>query len=429
MRRIRVLIGYILRLFIRILRAVGIIDKSQRKLLLGKVRYFVLGISTAEREFYIDYVLNNRLDDSQFTPISDSDYVRKPDDVKLIATYLPQFHALPMNDEWYGKGFTEWTNAARAAPQYVGHYQPHIPMDVGFYSLETTGVMKRQIELAKKYGIYGFCFYYYWFSGEKIMEKPIYNFLQDKSLDMPFCLFWANENWSKQWDGGDREVLYRQKLEEGDDEKFMNDILPFMKDDRYIKINNQPVLIIYRSHMFTKERGEKFILKTREIAKKNGFDDLYLIDVRYKNAETGHLSFDASMEFYPESFKSKQINEIDNRIVNNKFSGKCMNIAEWVDKKYHIYDADGPLFKGCFTNWDNTARKCYTGALVYQTSPEIYKTWLRDIVGWTEEKHENDKRFVLINAWNEWAEGAHLEPDLKYGYAYLQATRDVLEGK
>ena len=194
-------------------------------------------------------------------------------------------------------------------PQYVGHWQPHIPIDVGYYNLDTNTTLKRQIELAKQYGIYGFCFYYYWFSGKKIMEKPINNFLQDKSLNMPFFLFWANENWTMLWDNGNyNEVLYEQKIEKDDAEKFMNDALPFMKDERYIKINNKPILIIYDPHKYTYDKYIEFVDKIQIIAKQNGFDGLYLMttSARAYEYKTNYHAFvekyklNALFEFFPQ---------------------------------------------------------------------------------------------------------------------------------
>jgi len=179
---------------------------------------------------YGQYVLKvNRARSDVFVAQTDSDYVPRTDRPKVIAFYLPQFHAIPENDLWYGKGFTEWTNVTQAVPHFIGHYQPHIPYDVGFYDLARPEPMRRQIELARKYGVYGFCFHYYWFSGRRVLEKPLMNWLENKDLDFPFCLCWANENWSKLWDGGNREILIRQTCDECDDELFLPIFCLFLK--------------------------------------------------------------------------------------------------------------------------------------------------------------------------------------------------------
>ena len=302
-------------------------------------------------------------------------------------------------------------------PQFIGHYQPHIPIDVGYYNLNDNFIMQRQIELAKQYGVYGFSFYYYWFSGEKLMEKPLERFLQDKSLNIPFFLFWANEDWTMLWDNGkDREVLHKQELLKNDEAKFMNDILPYMKDDRYIKIDNKPLLIIYNPHNYQFERFIEFNNKIRQIAKEHGFKEF---------VQTYRL--DSLLEFFPQGIFMHDMKQLKPTIMNKKFKGQCLDMHDFITNKKYIYNSSSNLFKCAFPHWDNTSRKCYNGADIYQNTPNDYKTWLKDIINWTKNNHKVDEQFVFINAWNEWAEGAHLEPDKKYGYAYLQATKEALE--
>jgi len=345
--------------------------------------------------------------------------------VKPIALYLPQFHSIPLNDKSFGRGFTEWTNVTKAIPQFNGHYQPHLPIDVGFYDLSKPDVMYRQVELAKMYGIYGFCFHYYWFSGERLLEAPIFNYLNNKDLDMPFCLCWANENWSKLWDGGNKELLMTQELKDNDDEKFFYDILPFFKDERYIKINNKPVLLIYRLNLFEEERIKTFVKKIKTLAKKEGFDDIHIIgSIVNKCTDPTIYGADAAMEFPPHYVKQKsaKIN-----YVNKNFVGKIIDLKKYINQRQYIKECDFKLYKGIFPSWDNTARKAMSNAWVFISNPKLYKTWLIDLINWTKENHKIEEQFIFINAWNEWAEGAHLEPDQKYGYAYLQATKDALE--
>lgn len=378
---------------------------------------------------YIDYVLNNQLDKSSFVALSEENYKRKDDDVKLISFYLPQYYATEENDKWFGKGFTEWTNVTKAVPQYVGHWQPHLPIDTGFYSLDNLNVIKRQVELAKQYGIYGFGFYYYWIDGKKLLEKPIEKFLTDKSIDMPFFLFWDSGNWTKLWGGGEiSEVLFKQEIKEDSAKRFMDDLLPYLKDERYIKINNKPVFVISSPTNLGNEKCVQFVKQIRQIAKENGFEDLFLMSLRgnVNHYDIESFGLDSMLEFFPCGIEDL-IDKKNEKIVNDKFIGECFNVEKFIKNKKYLYKSKCPVFKGCFPNWDNTARKCYHGAKIYQNTPENYKKWLSGLIKWTKENKDKDEQFVFINAWNEWAEGAHLEPDQKYGYAFLQATKEALE--
>ena len=394
-------------------------------------------IHKKDRLAYINYVLNHQLDKSCFVTKCKEFHKFNDDDVKLIAFYLPQFHDFEENVKWFGPGFSEWSNTSKAVPQYDGHYQPHIPIELGYYNLDNTDVMKKQIELAKQYGIYGFSIYYYWYSGQKVMEKPLEKFLADKSLDMPFFLFFANQDWTMQWDNGnEKEILHEQILNDGDEEKFMADILPYMKDDRYIKIDNKPLMVLYDIQKYPFEKYIEFNNSIRQIAKQNGFDDLYIITTvrNYMNLDnlkeiTDKYQIDSLLEFVPQGVVDKIFPQRYPKIINPAFRGRCFDVAEAIKNKNYLYDANTKVFKGCFTNWDNTARKCYNGANILENTPDGYKKWLKDIINWTIKNKSPKEQFIFINAWNEWAEGAHLEPDQKYGYAYLQATKDAIEDK
>lgn len=349
---------------------------------------------------------------------------------KLIAFYLPQFHTFPLNDEWYGKGFTEWTNVTKAIPQYTDHYQPQLPIDMGFYDLNDINVMKRQVELAKLYGLHGFCFHYYWFSGTKLMDMPLFNWLKHQEIDFPFCLNWANENWTKLWDGGNREVRYKQELRDGDDEKFFIDMLPFLRDYRYIKVDGKPVVIVYRPHLFEKERCRAFMSKQREMAKNYGFEGLLLISVNSHGfrEDPRPWGLDAMLEFPPHCLLEQglQGRQMD-MYVSPYFQGNVWDGKEYIENRRYIYNVHYKLFKGVCPSWDNTPRKAYSnGSVIDCITPELYKKWLEECIEYTSEKHAKKEQFVFINAWNEWAEGAHLEPDSRYGYAYLQATKEAL---
>lgn len=353
-------------------------------------------------------------------------------DTKLIAFYLPQFYENEVNNKYFGKGFMEWYNVTKAIPQFTGHYQPHLPIDVGFYNLSHDDIMYRQIELAKKYGIYGFCFYYYWFSGERLLEKPLDNFLNNKDLNMPFCLFWANETWTNLWgDGNERKIIKEQKLRDDDDEKFVTDILKYFNDQRYIKIDNKPLLIIYRSQIFKFERFQKFIKHLRTEVKNAGYKD---VNILLTDADIGSITnmaqynIDGIVEFTHRDISHNAPNlDMHDKFLNPNFKGCIYDIEKALNKKYHLISHNYEIYKSITCGWDNTPRKAYSGAMIFHMNPSIYKKWMKDIIMWTKNNRKPEEQFVFIDSWNEWAEGAHLEPDQHYGYAYLQATKEALE--
>ena len=383
---------------------------------------------SSENDFVNNILENNFVPSKDYVEIAKQEYIGDLS-LKLIAFYLPQFHPIDVNDRYYGKGFTEWTNVAKAIPQFTGHYQPQIPIDVGFYDLRNIDTMRRQVELAKMYGIYGFCFHYYWFSGKRLLEKPILNWLKNKDIDFPFCLCWANENWAKMWDGGNFEPLVKQELKTDDDKLFMKDILPFFKDGRYIKIDNKPVLVIYRPHLFEKKRAKRLFESFKKIAQENGFPGLYLITANSHGFRDNPRDWglDAVVEFPPHGLAGLVPTKEEKGFVNPNFKGTVYDMKPYVEEERYNYDTEYPLFKTVFPSWDNTARKAYTGAHVFGMDPDLYKKWLTGVIKITKKRNPASKQFIFINSWNEWAEGAHLEPDDKYGYAYLQSTREALE--
>lgn len=388
----------------------------------------------AGREF-LNWMYEQRDDKSHFVPEAEDSIVMTKDMPKIIAFYLPQFHDFEENVKWFGRGFSEWTNTSQTLPQFVGHRQPQIPIDVGYYTLNDTKVMHRQAELAKKYGIYGFCMYYYWFSGAKLMEQPLQRLLEDKDLDFPFFFFWANEHWTRLWgNGADREVLHKMELLPGDAERFMEDALPYMRDSRYIKINNKPVLIIYKLKIFPKEDYLDFVAIIQRIAKENGFDGIYLSGIIEEWMDIEHLAeiqteyhLDALTEFSSvfgrTGWKFKNDDSFDPAFKSHQY-----DVDDFVKNRKYLRKTDANVFAGLFPNWDNTPRRYNRGASILQSSPENYKKWLADLIKWTKENHPDpEEQFIFVNAWNEWAESAHLEPDTYYGYSYLQQTRDALE--
>ena len=374
------------------------------------------------------YLENTNQYSDKYVKKSNRIYKRQENDPKLIALYLPQFHTIEENDEWWGKGFTEWNNVTRAVPQIKGQYQPQLPDELGFYDLSTNDTFYRQIGLAKKYGVYGFCFHYYWFSGKRLLEKPIFNYLDDKNLDFPFMLCWANEPWTRRWDGSENEILMPQTFEKEDYLKFIEDIMPFFKDERYIKVNNCPMLLVYRPQYFTKEVMNDAIEIWREYVKKNGFDDLYLINAESHDfdSDNKYENFDASMQYFSHKMCKHLNKDKDAVILNPEFKGNVYDLETFVESKSYLKDFNYTLYRTALTAWDNTARTLANATIFNNSSPELYKEWLDNIIKYTKNNYSKDKQFIFLHSWNEWAEGAHLEPDKKYGFAYLEATLDVL---
>lgn len=346
---------------------------------------------------------------------------------KLIAFYLPQFHPFPENDLWWGRGFTEWSNVTKAVPQFVGHYQPHLPIDLGFYDLRVPEIMQRQVELAKLYGIYGFCFHYYWFSGKRLMERPIFDFLKYKNIDIPFCLCWANEPWSRRWDGSEDDLLIRQDLWPDDDARFIDDLLPFISDKRYMTIDGRPMLIIYRPHFWNKNRVLNLVENMRRQAVKHGFKGLFLITALSHDFfdDPRDWGFDAGVEFPPHLCGGVPQSQ-NLQLINPNFQGSVHDMRALVDAGEYMRPSAFTTFKTVFPSWDNTARKEANAYVFHRSSPAIYAKWLNNTLRYTHAHNGPDEQFVFVNAWNEWAEGAHLEPDRRYGYAYLQATANTL---
>lgn len=347
--------------------------------------------------------------------------------VKPIAFYLPQFHPIPENDAWWGKGFTEWTNVTKARPNFEGHYQPHVPDELlGYYDLRQPDVQKRQVEIAKKYGIYGFCFYYYWFAGKRLLERPVDQYLANPDLDLPFCLCWANENWTRRWDGAEHEILIGQTHNEQEYLHFIQDISLHFKDPRYIRVDGKPVLLVYRINLLPDPEVAAQIW--REECKRSGIGDIYLIAVQsFGITDPRPYGFDAAVEFPPSYLGAAEISPNSLTMTNPEYKGRIFDYNSaanlMIDRK-----ADGyTLFKTVMLSWDNTARRQNESHIFVNATPESYKNWLEKVVAYTRKHLPEDKRFVFVNAWNEWAEGTHLEPDRRYGYAYLQATTEAIQ--
>jgi len=355
--------------------------------------------------------------------------------IRPIAIYLPQYHPTPENDEWWGKGFTEWTNVTKANPLFRTHYQPQLPTDLGFYDLRCLQTHIDQADLAKQHGIAGFAYYHYWFNGKRLLNEPIDLILKNKEINFPFCLFWANETWSRRWLGEEREILLEQTYSFEDDKKHIKWLIEVFKDPRYIKVGNRPVLIIYRALHFPD------ITKTLELfrheCKLAGLSEPYFIA---SNSHAGDLDlrtkgFDGILDFQP------QLGKLDNaftdkRTIKKLFKNINFGVVNSRLKIYDYYHAKTKMrtrhkysyFPCSFVGWDNTPRRGKNGIVIKNSSVDVYKQFLEnDIVKLLSNGFSTDENFIFINAWNEWAEGNHLEPDTKNGDKFLKATKAIID--
>ena len=348
-------------------------------------------------------------------------------DVRLIAFYLPQFHPIRENDEWWGKGFTEWRNVATAKPLFPEHYQPHLPADLGFYDLRLAETRNAQAELARQYGIEGFCYYYYWFNGRRILERPLDDMLASGTPDFPFCICWANENWSRLWDGGNNELLLSQEHSLESDIEFIRDVIPMMKDPRYIQVDGKPLLLLYRSDLLKDPKATA--QAWREECVKAGLDGIHLCVVQsFKKTDPREIGFDSACEFPPHQYKlADTTGTIEG--LEEGFHGKIYDYGMVAEHSVSRPAEPYTLYQSLFPGWDNTSRKRKHALVYHGANPSRYEYWLRGLISSARERLPEDRRIIFVNAWNEWAEGAHLEPDMEFGRGYLEATARALAGE
>jgi hypothetical protein len=325
------------------------------------------------------------------------------DDPKLIAFYLPQFHSIPENDQWWGEGFTEWTNVKRGEPNFNGHYQPRLPADLGFYDLQDHEVMDRQAAIARLYGIHGFCFYYYWFGGRRLLEKPLETMLARGKPDIPFCLCWANENWTRRWDGLDQEILMAQNYESGWVEQFFWDILPYFKDDRYIRVDGKPMLVLYR--MATIPDPGNAIQTWKQMARSVGLGGLHVVGVQYVDMEPDtpvKLGTDATVEFPPHlPFVERERILLDPSTlpgIRSDFSGSVEDYFTVMQQFMARPTVDVPWYRGLMPSWDNTARRGPRGHMCINAFPQLYEFWLQYLVDFSRCA-PNGQSLMFVNAW------------------------------
>ncbi len=371
--------------------------------------------------------------------------------MKVIAFYLPQFHRITENDTWWGPGFTEWTNVKKAKPLFAGHYQPRVPSGKNYYDLTDIRVIRKQCQLARQFGIYGFCFYHYWFDGKMLLEKPVEKYLADKECDLPFCISWANENWTNVWDAkkGDTKILISQNY--GNKHMwtahFMY-LLPFLKDGRYIKVDHKPLVIIYKPHEIPCLGS--MLRHWKALALENGLDG---IAFAYQHLDYDELYgkkdryFDYAIEYQPGYGYRDMENPVKRRMKNakhrmdvwlTKHGKQVLNLHHAIKQEkpslvnYHsVWEAilnkkviSGKYIPGAFVDWDNSPRRGTAGTVYTGATPASFQGYFERMVAKAREEYKKDLLFLF--AWNEWAEGGYLEPDEKYGYRYLEAIRDSL---
>lgn len=352
---------------------------------------------------------------------------------KIVAFYLPQYHEVKENNEWWGKGFTEWTNVRSAKPLFKQHYQPKVPYKENYYDLSKASTLMEQAKLAEDYGVDGFCFYHYWFKGKKLLEKPAEILLAHPEIEISYCFSWANETWSRRWNGLEREILIKQEYGEQEDwEAHFQYLLPFFKDPRYMRCEDKPILLLYRA--FEIMKCEEMIRYWNKRMLEEGLKGIYIVETLNTSQKKGYISnSEAYVEFEPMYTISSQLNYFD-RIYRYLFNHwKLFKIGF---KDYISYDkiwkkilsrqrqSNKKIYLGAFPSWDNTARKKRAGLIIKGSDPQKFEKYFM-------RQYRNsmmiDNEFIFINAWNEWGEGAYLEPDNKYEFQMLQALKNVKE--
>jgi lipopolysaccharide biosynthesis protein len=358
--------------------------------------------------------------------------------LRALCFHLPQFHPIEENDAWWGKGFTEWRNVAKARPLFPGHYQPHRPADLGYYDLRSPETRTAQAALAQEYGIHGFCYYHYWFNGRRILERPVNDIVSSGKPDFPFCLCWANENWTRTWDGHDKHVLLEQIYSPADDVAHIQALAKYFQDSRYIRVNGKPLFLVYRASNLP--NAADTVKRWRLEAERLGFPGIYLCNVESMPRDKGIAAtagFDAAVEFAPDweclprvvkplPFLPHMIRKRITRSVWWKHA--VFDYQELRARMLAKADASYLRFPGATPSWDNSARKNEHAVILRNATPEAYEKWLATVVK-RFKPPTPEENFVFINAWNEWAEGNHLEPCERWGHKYLEATRRALQGE
>lgn len=370
---------------------------------------------------------------------------------RAIAFYLPQFHPIPENDAWWGNGFTEWANVVTGTPRFDGHGQPHLPADLGFYDLRVPETRQTQADMARAAGIEAFCYYHYWFQGKRLLNRPFDEVLSSGAPDFPFCLCWANESWSRAWSGRDHDVLVQQGYDEADNAIHIAWLCSAFQDPRYLRVEGRPLFLIYMPErlpdapllleQWRREAAAQIGVEPYFCAVRTGFSVLGVVELRA-------LGFDGVVEFEPNRKHFPTSKNVTGRIVsllqralpnqwydtlrNSAWLGKrnlntVVDYASYVDKRCMRPALDDTTYPAVFPSWDNSARRT-SATIIENHDPAEYKRWLEDAIARVAPRNA-EQRLIFINAWNEWAEGCHLEPDRLHGGGFLDATASALVGR
>lgn len=365
-------------------------------------------------------------------------------DVRLIAFYLPQYHPIPENDRWWGEGFTEWTNVRRSTPRFRGHYQPHIPSELGYYDLRDPAVREAQASLAREHGIHAFCYYHYWFNGKLLLERPLDDVFRSGRPDFPFCLCWANENWTRAWDGQEREILIAQDYSSYDHRQHFSWLSQRFADPRYVTIDGKPLFLIYRTEQIPTIGS--VISQWRELALEAGFPGLYICAVRnmqypFTWRQTKDLGIDALVDFQPNPREIRNAHRSRLRYRIGTIVRAIQRLLFPSMRRVYRYDygaivsylrdlppLEGTIHPCVFPAWDNSPRRRNNVTVIQNDDPALYGEWLSHAIGRAARNPEGE-RLVFINAWNEWGEGCHLEPDQRVGRGFLEETGEIVASR
>lgn len=353
-------------------------------------------------------------------------------DIKVLAMHLPQYHAIPENDAWWGKGFTDWVNVKKARPIYKGHKQPVIPLNNNYYDMTNASTLQWQADLAKKYGVYGFCYYHYWFNGKMLLEKPCEILLQHPEIDEHYCFCWANESWARTWDGKNTDILIKQEFGGQDDwKKHIDYLIQFFEDPRYIRIENRPVVFFYSCARIT--QFNEMISYWNEVLAEHEIPEIYVVEfVNSFNSGKNDIYSDVLVEFEPHCATRYAISNImkAKRVLCKKLGLTDFLSYDYVWKRLLKYKEDyggKKLWRGAFVGFDNSPRKGKKGMIIKGSNPKKFYCYMKQLLNDTSRNY--DDNFVVVNAWNEWAEGAILEPTEQYKYDYLNAIRKLVSGQ
>ncbi|MDY7542780.1 MULTISPECIES: glycoside hydrolase family 99-like domain-containing protein [unclassified Cryobacterium] len=388
----------------------------------------IIGIVTEEAGYSLRTLGDLAVEDQRAWKHFEADVERTPR-ARVVPFYLPQYHAFPENESWWGAGFTEWSNVAAATPVFFGHNQPFLPADLGFYDLSNDIVRSKQYDLARLAGIEGFMYYYYWFAGKKLMDTPVENLLATTD-NAPFCIMWANENWTRRWDGSADNVLIAQDYDAVPATQFIHDVLPLITDPRYIRVDNKPLISVYRVTQIPDHAN--VLAYWRKVALEAGLDGLTIVTVDVGRSMDGiddnlaDNGLDAFLEFAPHN-RQWTAQPREHLGVEPRFEGNILSYAAMAsDSELQLRKPlDDHRYPGVMVNFDNTARRQWQPDLWYGSNPYTFRRWFNSAVSAVSER-ERDHRIVFVNAWNEWAEGTVLEPSQRFGRTYLLAVRDVL---